>query len=118
MKVRLLPAEIASVLGFRLARIGIMLLTDSLQRQTVVSQFYQNDRLVVEGGMAVGVEYTRALNMQGGGLTGNCRASRRASLGIARGKRIQGKKHVITRPVVHLLTESSDGTERFFVWLQ
>lgn len=27
---------------------------DGMQRQTVISQFYQNDRLVVEGGLSVG----------------------------------------------------------------
>ncbi|RYC55278.1 hypothetical protein CHU98_g10929 [Xylaria longipes] len=52
MKVRTDSLGPAFAAGFPYRQEGLALLTGSLQRQTIVSRFYEIDRLVVEGGMS------------------------------------------------------------------
>jgi hypothetical protein len=63
-------------------------IADSEQRQTVISQFYQIDRLVVEGGISVSYAYRRHIT----GILTSTRASRRATTRRFSDRRSRGKQ--------------------------
>ena len=77
------------------------------QRQTVISQFYQNDRLVVEGGLSVGL-HAVVPELGGSASQGRaadgllCRARIRMGKEVLYGKRILGELHTI---ILGLLVE-------------